>query len=164
MKTHIAIFLLVLVAAICFPQAGHAQTTPPITPPTTFTEDQLRWRFTQILAKELDVDDVFLSFRATYQLAAIVQHAAAEMIKSNRMEELPVADENFKRFATALIEKGRAGSNRINLTPKSKPTTNSGESKITFQMIDEVLGERSNSEASGANKRRGLCPLFPICK
>lgn len=150
MKKQIARFILALLTGVLMLQATHAQQANPPTPPQPqFTEDQLEERFNQILAKELDADKVLLSFAATRKLESIVRDAARGIIERSKLDQLPVADKNFKDFAKALIARG------------TKPFE---ETRITLATITDVLNGWHNPLMSDPTKMvPGICPLFPIC-
>ncbi|HEV7747722.1 MAG TPA: hypothetical protein VGO56_22170 [Pyrinomonadaceae bacterium] len=161
MKKKIANFILILTAAILLPHAIHAQVPASKQPRMNLSAEQLEDRFNQILAENLEADQVFLSFGAVRALDTIVKNAAKEFIKNNKVDDLPAADTGFKRFAAALIKHGR--SSEIGL-PTLNPGDDMSESKITNKTIDEVLNGKLNPLASDPQRIGGLCPLFPICK
>jgi|SRR5882672_7113139 len=151
MKRQVVRLVLVLLTGILMLQVTHAQQAkPPTQPQPAYNECDLEERFNQIIAKELDVDKVFLSFAATRTLERIVRDAARGIIKSNKLDQLPVADKNFKDFARALIARG------------TKPFE---ETRITLTTINDVLNGWHNPLLSDPTQMvPGVCPLFPICQ
>lgn len=169
MKKLLVSFLLALIAVFLVPQAGHAQAKSPLPQQTNFTEPQLEERFNQILAEKLDADDVYLSLEAVRLLELLVRGAAVEIIKTKKLDDLPMADANFKTFAAALTKRAVRRPGAIDLSGlDTAETTTSGEIKITVKAIDELLDGKPNPLAPLSTDPlhwlRGLCPLFPICK
>lgn len=148
MKVNVLRLALSLSIALAASTIVYAQEVAPQIPAEQRTvEEQLVDRFNKALGEKLDDREVSLTFSAGKYLDYLVKRAARVVIQENKMNDLDKADENFRLFASRLIEAARLDSR---------------DGRITDATIDKLMmrGVGWNPNPVGW----GICPLFPICK